>query len=480
MRINNNTVALQTLNNLQRRGNYIQKSSEKLSSGVRINSAKDDAAGMAIANKMINQVRGSEMADRNSLDGISLLQTAEGALGEITNILQRLRELAVQSANDVLTAEDRGNIQFEVDSLVDEIDQLSRRTEFNNIKLLFGEASVFGYTNNPDLASIEQISDYAKSGILSFDLSKVGVPAKITSSGISGGIGGNLYINGTEINISASDSASDIVQKIKNAVNSIGIHVLEDGSNLHLVTNQTGSGASIAITMDNPMLANSLGFLEGTIKGIDAEINNPEFYNSQNKFDADYTSNFNIVADGNKITFKNGVDIININIKTKLLPNGDIVIADGTAVTDAGIISGSINLSMEIFESPLTLQIGQNKDMEMNITIPKITADNIGLGDLIMTTSEDSRNSLVKLDSAISYISALRASLGADQNRLEFVSSTLALSSDTTSNALSRIRDTNMAKEMTNYTQSNVISQAAMSILAQANQRPQQILQLLQ
>jgi flagellin len=472
-------MALQSYTSAKRVDSRILKHAMRLSSGSRIASSKDDAAGLAIANTISNQVRGIDMANRNSLDAASLLQTADGALGEINNILNKIRELSVEAANGVLTDSDREKIQSEVNSLLTEIDQMSTRTEYNRIKLLDGGLSSVAFANNDSMFDVVGISGFSDDGVIDFKITKAGVPAKISSSGVSTGVSGNLFINGTGVNILATDTEAVILDKLSYAAMLNNIHLVADGADVHLITDKSGSGQSITIAMDNPDLANSLGFVAGSVSGIDAVIDNITFTDNLGALDSNYTKNITYTADGNTIVFSNGEDRLAVNVKTLLLADGGLALADGTAITDAGVLASSISLSADVYSAPFVVQIGQNKDMEMEIVIPKIKTGTLGISGLLLSTATEASAAIITVDNAIEYLLRVRGELGAYQNRLEFVSSTLGVNSVTASDSLSRIMDSDMAEEMTNYTQASVISQAAMSVLAQANQRPQQILQLL-
>lgn len=482
MRINNNILALQTVISLSKTSNKIQNSVARLNTGKRINSAKDDAAGLTISNKISSYIKSMDMANRNSLDGISLIQTAEAALGEINNILQRMRELAVQAATDTFTSSDREKIQFEVNSLREEITSISFKTEFNNIKLLKGESSRMVYGDNVDLASIVYISDTIKDGNLSLDIDSVGTHAKITTNyPIPSGVNGQLNINGEKIDILVSDSSNEILEKIREVCNYVGVNVLIDGNKIHLVTKEAGSKQKIDISTNNPALSVSLGITNGTRYGIDSKVSNVVFLDSLGNLDGDFNNSSVVHTDGNRveITSSNGKKIF-MDIKVNVNGDGSFALLNGELVTDAGIIPAAITIKNDILDyGPIVLQVGAGKFMEIEIQLPTVTSESLGVENLNFQTSNGAEHAIIQCDKAISVVSSIRAKLGAYQNRLEYTTRNLDSSVENAQASLSRILDTDMAKEMTYYTQNSVISQAAMSILAQANQRPQQILQLL-
>ncbi|PYZ94390.1 flagellin [Salipaludibacillus keqinensis] len=271
MKINNNIQALNAYRNLNQNQFQTSKNLEKLSSGLRINRAADDAAGLAISEKMRSQIRGLKQAERNAMDGISLIQTAEGALTEVHSMLQRMRELAVQASNDTNTEEDRQQVQKEIDALIEEIDQIAERTEFNTKKLLNGE--------------------------------------------------------------------------------------------------------------------NDDGF---------------------------------------------------------------------------------------------SFQIGANAEQNVKVDIPEMDTDELGINDIDVETQAGANNAITSLDEAIKKVSDARSELGAMQNRMEHTINNLQVTHENLTSAESRIRDADMALEMTEFTRNNILNQSATAMLAQANQLPQGVLQLLQ
>lgn len=482
MRINNNIMALQTQLSLSKTSSNLSKSSLRLSSGVKINSSVDDSAALSLSNKMKSQIKSLEMASRNSLDGVSLIQTADGALNEVTNIIQRMRELSVQSANGTLTAEDREKIQYEVDGLKAEITSISNKTEFNNIKLLNGEASRMSTSSNEKIATTSYLSETVDPGILSYNIVSVGVPAKVSSTyPISTGVGGNLSINGETVEISPTDSPDEILNKIRTCCSYSNIEVMVDNANLTLVSTLAGSNQQISISSNNPALLASLNLPNGTSVGSDAVIDNIVFNNENGVPDTSFNNSKTVIIDGNHINFTSSNNrIISVDLQLTVNPDGVFQLKDGTIVSDTGVLGGPISMNSEILDyGGLILQVGQNKSMELKLQIPKVTCESLGLLYINDKTIAGSTDAIGKCDEALSKVSAIRGKLGAAENRLQFSNKSLDVTIESTQISLGRILDTDMAKEMTNYTKFNVISQAATSILAQANQRPQQILQLL-
>lgn len=368
MIINHNIAALNTYRQLSTNSANGNKSLEKLSSGMRINRAGDDAAGLAISEKMRGQIRGLDQASRNAQDGISLIQTAEGALNETTSILQRMRELAVQSANDTATSSDRTAITQEVNQLKSEVDRIATTTSFNGTVLLAG-----------GLGATE-----AHTGTLANGLSEV------TLSGAK--------------------------------------------AQVYTLTAVAGTAATTKITITGA---------DGVAQTID-NIAAPAAFNST-------SVNFGQLG----ITLK-----LNQNLGAATLNASTITVTGGSA----------------------TLQIGANKDQNMTINISNMDTTGLGVNGVSVEvdTQAHANAAILTLDNALNTVSTERAKLGAYQNRLEHTINNLGTSSENLSAAESRIRDVDMAKQMMEFTKTNILSQAATAMLAQANQAPQQVLKLLQ
>ena len=484
MVIYHNMAALRTLLSFHDADKRIYRSVQRLSNGIKINSSREDAAALAIATKMDIGIRKTEQAARNSLDGISLIQTAEGALNEITNILQRMRELAVQTSNGVLEADDREKIQLEIDSLKQEIDAMSFRTEFNGIKVLNGAASRLLFGNNDNVARLTFVSDETPAGNLVYTIDSAGVPAKISTprTALGTGVTGTLMLNGDAVQINAADSETDIINKLIASGQRNGIKVYATSANLYFLTAEAGSAQKIELVVNDPALAASLGLATQTTQGLDAAVSGVSFYDRHGNPDLAFNASAAVQTDGNRIyiTSFGGRKIV-ADIQFTVDPNADFFLADGTVVNNAGVLgSGPRTMGGNVKEfGPLILQTGPSKDMETMLVIPRITAESLGVAGLNYLSQGGATHALSALDSALNDVASVRSRLGAYQNRLEFTGSSLDLQVLNARSSLSRIMDTDMAFEMTNYTRDNVISQAAMSVLAQANKRPEQILQLL-
>lgn len=456
MRINNNIMALNTYNQMTTNNSKTASSIEKLSSGLRINSAADDAAGLAISEKMRSQIRGLDQASRNAQDGISMIQTAEGALDESEAILQRMRELSVQSSNDTYTAEDREAIQDEIKQLSSEIDRISTDTEFNNKSLLDGslENSTQVTNNNAKVNDVKVENDSMEKG-----------DYVLTVSGTA-----ETYTTG--------------------ATNSTNIGSITDGG--------TGSTAPGEYTVE---------LVETEVAGqYDIYLKDDEgtVIDSKNSFAID-----NATADV-------VVDIGGVNITYADVSGGGTAVAEGTSefsvnssavytlekdgkVVDSTTTVGSTSSEVElgglsftiddeladnttniaVSNNAVTYQIGANSGQTTDMTVSDMSSKALGIDELDLTTSEGATSAIDVLDDAIKSVSSERSKLGAMQNRLEHTINNLSTSSENLSAAESRIRDVDMAKEMMEMTKWTTLQQSSNAMLAQANSQPEQVLQLL-
>ncbi len=397
MIINHNMNAMNAHRNMGSTTVSQGKSMEKLSSGLRINRAGDDAAGLAISEKMRSQIRGLNQASRNAQDGISMIQTAEGALSETQAIGQRMRELAVQSANGTYTDEDRELINQEFNQLKSEIDRIANDTEFNGSKVLNGDKSG------------EKIE---------FDT------GSITSTAATGGT-----------SLDAANAANVFLKTDLENVNTLG-----EGT-FHLKLTVDGDEAKI-------------------------ELTDTSKFNDNKEYVVDSTT-ISITEDTEQTITLGGADFKLAKLKTH--------------IKDAQVETVELTLNNKVTEKTdgVELQVGANKDQMIGVSIGNMGSRELGLGGVNVSTAEDAKDAIGRLDEAVSRISAQRADLGAAQNRLEH---TIASTDNTAENlqaAESRIRDVDMAKEMMNLTKLNVLQQASQSMLAQANQAPQQVLSIL-
>ena len=444
MRINHNIAALNTFRQLSANNTNGNKSIEKLSSGLRINRAGDDAAGLAISEKMRSQIRGLEMASRNAQDGISLIQTAEGALNESHSILQRMRELAVQSANDTNTAADRSEIQKEIGQLVSELDRISSNTEFNEKKLLNGEAGVKVTSSNEAnargaIGDAETVAGtYEFTGFTLATAKEATTTKMFATADTALGEAGSLTINGTTFNFTTDNTAQNILDAVNAKSGTTGIiATLEDGKGITLKTAELGSSATFDVKADGAFTG-----MGATSGGIDAIATGGAG---------------SYVANGNHIEYI----------------SGDMT---GLSFTVAG--TGAATLTVDT-NNALKMHIGANANQDMSISINDMSATALGVKSIDVSTQENANLAINTINTAIERVSSERAKLGAYQNRLEHTINNLGTSAENLTAAESRIRDVDMAKEMMEFTKNSILAQAAQAMLAQANQQPQGVLQLL-
>lgn len=366
MRINYNVSAMLSNNALANNDSMLSKSMERLSSGLKVNRAKDNPAGLAMSKRMNAQLKGLSMANQNASDGVSVIETADGALTEVSAMLQRINEVSVKAANGTMTEEDRATVQAEVAQLKDEIQRISDTTEFNGQKLLNGEFTSKGYTNN----NAVKVNSYSEQ-----------VPVKlytISSLSVNKGADGELELAGTPA------FGSEFPEGCKAEIRD-NLLTIRDADQFEL-------------TLELPEEGGSFSGLEIDVKGI-----------------------------------------------------------------------GSMRL-----------QVGANEGQVLDVEIPAVNLLNMGIKDIDVSTKEGADEAIARVDEAIQFVSSVRGKLGAYQNRLESTVNSLDITSENMTAAYSRIMDVDMAEEMTEYTTAQVLTQAGTSMLAQANERPSQVLQLLQ
>ncbi len=472
MKINTNIAAMTASGHLNRTGDKIAASLERLSSGYRINKAADDAAGMAISQKMHAQIRGLQRASRNGSDGISFIQTAEGALTEVENMLQRCRELSVQAANDVNTLEDKEAIQMEIDSLRAEIDRLSTDTEFNTKSILDGSCCRQTSSNNIGV-KVVSMTDYVELTKYSMTIDQETTKTTFTTGGlgmaaadvIAKDEAGDIQINGEIISVKAGETLEEVYAKIRDSCESMNIDVMPvDGSGevvelssasaLYFESKLYGTKYDIEVTTDKPTLAAKLGVDGGSlVRGQDAKVTIDT--------DSGFTKTATTFIEGGRVTVsdRDGFSMIFDVTTAKAGTDADVT------VLDAGFVA---------------IQIGSNEGQTIDISIPPVTCESLDIQYCNVCTHDGAMTAITKFNDAIEEISAIRAKLGAYENRLDSATASLDITSQNLTESCSRIEDVDMAEEMTEYTQLSVLSQAGTAMLAQANNRPQTILQLLQ
>ena len=472
MKINHNMSAVVTNAQLLKTEGGLAASMERLSSGLKINHAKDDPAGMAITNKMQAQIDGLAKASESASNGISVLQIADSALGEITDMLQRIRELSVQAATDTNQLEEREAIQQEIESRVVEVDRISRDTEYNTKKLLNGTSDTRVYG---DGISRMSITDSVRTGEYKMTIDAAATQASLLGNSTQAGVipAGKVEINGMEIVISEGESAESVFEKLRRGAELGDVSLIitdgtqtatgeynaldkefEFGDQLAFVSNQYGVSSSVEISCSNEALKQFLGLGATATPGKDAEITLDR--SNASAFGAQAT----VSLDGNKVKITD-VSGFEMNFMIDAGKTGDVNIN----VTDIGT---------------MTLQIGANEHQTMDVRIPEVSSKTLYLDEIDVTKVGGAAKAISQLDYAISAASSVRSAIGAYQNRLEHSVDSLDASNEDMTDAISRIEDTDMAKEMSEYTKYTVLQQAGTSVLAQANDIPQMVLQLLQ
>jgi len=457
MRINTNVAALNSYNQLKNTQSNLSKSLERLSSGKRINRAADDAAGLAISEKMKAQINGLSQAQRNAQDSISMIQTAEGALKETHSILQRMRELSIQSANDTNTAADREEIQKEVDQLNAEVNRIANNTEFNTKKLLNGDSGAkvnFASNANVDVASATPETKSGSYAVVTTTAAEqaTSTGAAIAFSAVASG-SKTVEINGNSISFDFDNTdAASTATNFKNAVNNanIGVTVTGDNTGLDLSTDDYGSEASLTITASA------------------------------------VTSEMGLTTDATTDTTDVGVDVAGTiggatasGKGVTLTGTGDAKGLEVKLTTTAAASTAGARGNVDVTQNSLSTQIGANAEQTMTISMSSMGSSDLGVQGIDVTSEAGAQDAIKSLDDAIANVSAERSKLGAYQNRLDHTINNLNTAEENLTAAESRISDVDMAKEMMAFTKNQILSQAGTAMMAQANQLPQGVLQLL-
>lgn len=538
MVVQHNMSAINANNKMNVNVAGLKKSTEKLSSGYQINRAGDNAAGLAISEKMRSQIRGLSQATKNANDGISLLQTAEGGLNETHSILQRMRELAVQSANGTYTQEDRDAIQLEADALKSEIDRISTSTEFNTQQLLDGSLSGGGNTSTYGaLYGMNETGAAFGGGLITTTSTVKGMQVNITV-GASGDGGENAVwdVSGLKVNVNLvagkSYTDAEINDLIKNATvpkdagmtapygsitfkSEYGVIQGAAGATTATVAGTRGTKAVDASTLVADATNGGVGSSD-TITFTansygDSKMSASQFAKiaistdvAAGKESVEITKAAVIGTSGAeiKLHLATGVEYSEKDIQNILKEAGfDYEVS----LTDAKVPDASTNgtikfnvkgdiaaatmtegtgVGKEFTDSNgegLTFQIGANgvEDQRVTLNIDDMGADALGVANVDVSDRDSANKAIDTIDAAISKVSMQRAGLGALQNRLEYTVNNLTTTNENLTNAESTIRDTDMATEMISYTKFNILQQASQAMLAQANQQPQAVLQLL-
>lgn len=516
MIINHNMNALNAHRNMNVNNTAAGKSMEKLSSGLRINRAGDDAAGLAISEKMRGQIRGLTQASRNASDGISMIQTAEGALSETQNILQRMRELSVQSSNDTNTAADRESIQKEIEQLTEEIDRIGNNTEFNTQSLLKGDGSTKLEGTGVTIGNMNKGTDRTTTETsITLEAKQDSQPTK-----------GTVKLNGELINVDTAagkkaDIASEMQKQIQEQINNNELlkgqykatvngstvkieavkggkydgdqgKIVVEGNADNMKANSTDvggnpiegtAGTTTAATAANTKitLPTDAAGISGLIgKGMTLGNTQIEFYDASkgqytgDSIGVDISKSTTAAQLAQAIIDQAGSKVEGVSLSKN--GNNDLIVTslEKGANSSVNVVDGAKN---EGFEA--TFQVGANSNQTISISIGDMRAEALGVKKVDLTTAEGSQEATATIQAAIEKVSTERAGLGAVQNRLEYTISNLDNTTENLTSAESTLRDVDMAKEMMTFSKNNILNQAAQAMLAQANQQPQNVLSLL-
>ena len=522
--LNTNMPSLNTQRHLAKAQNNLNNSLQRLSSGLRINTAKDDAAGLAISQRMTAQIRGLNVAQRNANDGVSMAQTAEGALSEMGDILQRVRELAVQSANATNSAGDRKSLNDEVNQLVAELNRFANTTEFNGMKLLNGDNSVaaFQIGANANQTITATTTDFRTNKYGSYQVGNSTATAGTgagkgvsISNAVSGTASSNLQVTGAAVSVAGTmtlngpnasgsvslttaDSAADIASKINNQ----DLTGIKATARTETMIGFTTGDYTIEISTTNAT-SNSANTATATISFSVPKIGGDAIGSSAEAL-TDAVNAFNEQSSKTGITAKlndakTGIILENdegknINVTLKSTANTIYMGNQSTGATAAISAKGATNGATFTAAGQVTLDASRSYSVAtssgLKVQAGVLSGGSTGTGvtigselqrvdSLDISTVKGANDAIHIVDQAIDSVNAQRAKYGALQNRFESTISNLATSSENVSAARSRIQDTDFASETANLSRSQVLQQAATSMLAQANQLPNNVLTLL-
>ena len=490
MVINTNVASLNAQRNLYASQNTLDQALQRLSSGLRINSAKDDAAGLSIAERMTAQIRGSDQAARNANDGISLAQTAEGALTQVTANLQRIRELAVQAANGSNSQADRTALNSEAAQLIAEIDRVATSTQFNGVNLLDGSFTSQAFQVGSNANQTISITSIASARSNALGVGAVTSYSTTRTGSAVGGVGiataGDMTINGVAVGASATDGVSNISATgsaiaIANAINAVSgstnvTATVADTTKTVTVAPDTATLNTVAgYTINGVALGNIT--LNMTAAGASSAITASNFAAAVNAVSSTTGVTATMVASTGAVTLT-AADGRNISIQNTSTNSASELSAIGiaTSVTTATVsLSSSSSAGITIGG---TAAAATASGFTVGYTAATTTTSS-GVSALDLTTISGATTALGVVDSALNAINTSRASLGAYQNRFGSAVSSLQTTSENLSAARSRIRDADFAAETAALTRGQILQQAGMAMLAQANALPNQVMTLL-
>ena len=478
--INTNIASLNSQRNLSTSQSALSTSLQRLSSGLRINSAKDDAAGLAISERFTSQIRGLDQAKRNANDGVSLLQTAEGSLASTGDILQRVRELAVQSSNATNSAGDRKAIQAEVGQLLSEADRIAQTSEFNGLKLLDGSfgTATFQVGANAGQTIQATTANFRTNNYGNNEVTTKG-PATVAGSTATAYSAGTFDLRGlstASISVSASDTAQTLAASINNATDKTGVTAsaktdqsatfTANGVYSLAVKSDNGTATNVSFTIGSANNAQGLAAAVSAFNDVSSTTGVTAKLNANN--DGLVLSN----ASGNNISLTNNSATASVTVgaldATGAANGTAVAVATGASATTMGYVSMNSDKGFSTAAgSTATNAVGAN------------TATLNTVSGIDVTTVKGSSDALKVLDSALANVNSQRASFGALQSRFETAVSNLESTSENLSASRSRIQDTDFASETAKLTRGQILQQAGTAMLAQANSLPNGVLSLL-
>lgn len=542
MRINYNVSSIIAKNAANNNDTRMAKSIQRLSSGLKINKGSDDAAGLAISRKLNAQIRSMQRANQNANDGISVVNTADGAMSEMHDILQRMNELAIQSANGTNANSDRAQIQKEIDQLVAEIDRIADTTQFNAQNLLDGTFAYKGYTNTENV-TVSSYDDGVTTGVyniknityccydetITYDDEEEQIRTNKRYEASSADDVQNALVTKTELaqrkQAAADPTVYDGCQgfpdgakvtlddeniiikaennfEVKLTVNNrdyvdTGINTTTTSRTYIANIYENGevvSDQGIAFTIDEMTVLSGIKDADGNPAVPDVEVRHPEQIGikfAKNQFpdtwklevkNTDTTTpgrcvfTIDVTDDKGNVT----TNTIDIDISNGDAP-GTLARTIETVETTYEVGGGDTEITLDMTGmGPMVVQVGANEGQILAVEIPQLNTVNLGVDGLEITTETKATEAIDIIGNAINMLSGVRAKIGAYTNRLERTITNLDTSEEKMTEAYSRIMDVDMAEEMTEYTTVQVLVQASTAMLAQSNERPQQVLQLLQ
>lgn len=437
MRISFNTSAVLANNSLTRNDNKLQESLARLSSGLKVVNAKDNPSGLAMSKRMNAQIEGINQATQNAGDGVSIIEIADGTLAEIHDMVQRLNELCVKANTGTLSDNDRKLINDEARQLKEEITRISAEAEFNGQNILDGSFDLKGYTSEQSV-KVAYYSDQVMSG--SYELAELDIT--FADDGTIEKVNKFTGGKGFPVDAKVGEKDGNIITITGSQDFELKLRVTEPP--IEAAATPGGHIGKFNVTFNEDNTIKELKSFATSIPNCD----NPQTPTVNG-------NEITVTADGGKTKY-----VFTVNKPT------------------SSVIK-NVTIDITGFGS-MDMQIGANEGQQLGIRIPRISLENMGISSVDLSTREGAEDALSRMDGAVNYISSVRSRLGAYQNRLEHTVSSLDITSENMTAAYSRIMDVDMAEEMTEYTTLQVLSQASTSMLAQANERPAQVLQLLQ